>query len=245
MSKEDKPRRGDRVRVTFEAEFVNGDDSRHAVVDIADGMGPVHIGIPAWSTVEVLERADDPSADLTGSIRRTKAVTCVARERDGGAGFHRWIAVEINEAFTDDHMRGSHIIGAVPGTPADEVTVTGEDIDRWAQADEVDSIWDGEAGRRVPFVPQRADKQARRDASWPASPRVFRSDGPEPPEDVECARFFGTPDRLNGLFLRRSVDLQLRWVWVADPMADVTSMVGDTNWPVPNAKGDFTEEVLS
>lgn len=74
--------------------------------------------------------------------------------------------------------------------------------------------------------------------------RVFLSDGLEPPADVELLRFFGTPARINGLFLRRSVDLQLRWVWLADPEADVSGMVGDTNWPVPNVKGTFTEEVV-
>jgi hypothetical protein len=70
--------------------------------------------------VEVLERADDPSKDLTGSIRHTGTITCIARERDGGPDYHRWIAVELNESFTDEHMRGTRVIGAVPGTPAAE-----------------------------------------------------------------------------------------------------------------------------
>lgn len=68
MSEQLKPRKGDKVRVTFDAEFL-ADDLGNIMVDVADGMGPIHIALPSWATVEVLERADDPRKDEPGTVR--------------------------------------------------------------------------------------------------------------------------------------------------------------------------------
>lgn len=89
------------------------------------------------------------------------------------------------------------------------------------------------------YLSKHGEKRQQRDA------RVFSSDGPEPPDDIECLLFSGVyRGRHDVRFLKRSVDLQRRWVWVSAPTSDMTAMVGDCNWPPPQARGSFTE-VLS
>lgn len=168
------------------------------------------------SLVHPVEPVDDPSKDLTGSIRRTKTLTCIARERDGGADFHRWIAVELNEAFTDQHMRGSPVIGAVPGTPAAEAqadpTLTLPDVIERNRTQVLpcghDFAEHGGMACTDPVDGQRA--RVARAAGLLAStaapaPRVFRSDGPEPPLDVLQVR-----DRDGALLIR--VDNEDLWI---------------------------------
>jgi hypothetical protein len=200
------------------------------------------------ASVEVLEPADDPRKDLTGSIRRTTAVTCIARERDGGPDYHRWIAVELNEAFTDEHMRGSEVIGSVPGTPAAEQQQRADDrhCDNCTCPVHVCGYILGTPDC-VDSHPRQYPDVSGGGVPYPSSqrePRVFRSDGPEPPPDVECLEFFRVDDEQVPRYLKRSVDLCLPWVWVSSPNDDVSARIGDARWPIPRLGGEF-REVLS
>jgi len=126
VTDERKPQPGDRVRVTFEADFVSGDDSRHAVVDIADGMGPIRIGIPAWSTFEVLKRADNPSEDPIGTLRREDhadghSIWLSTQDRLGRRGWfcvHSTVVGNLGGRVEHDEVAGLPVIGSIPGTPA-------------------------------------------------------------------------------------------------------------------------------
>jgi len=132
-----KPRPGDTVAVDFKAVWLGEQDGQR-IVDIADGLGPIHVQIPVWATVEVLERADDPGRDLEGVIRQEEHLS----ETETVPGISLWQAT-----FTRDHRlrwlctystargnRGEYldhedvvgmpIIGAAPGTPAWEAERT-------------------------------------------------------------------------------------------------------------------------
>lgn len=206
-----KPQKGDRCRVTFEATYEGeGRDGQPARVKVVKGGMPALVSVADGSVFEVLESADDPSKDLTGSIRRTRTVTCIARERDGGPDYHRWIAVELNESFTDEHMRGSRVIGAVPGTPAAEAEKQDSSLD----ADDEDPLtpeYRAHVGRsgdghNTPVAGCGFCRPSR-------EPRVFSSDGPEPPEDVSCLMWmFDTATTAR--FLQRHNG---GWTWVRMP----------------------------
>lgn len=250
VHKGDTPRVGDRVLVAFETTVASGAPNPYLVwVAVPDGVeGPERIVCVPTFAVEVLERADDPSQDDAGTLRREDheengfSLWQATQDRSG-----RWYwlcvystaARNRGDAAYHEDVAGLPVVGATPWTPAWEA--------ERAEVDHADSFPPEQS-----LPPLHVDNEAivlgqdlTERARQRRQPRVFRPDGSEPPADVECVRFFGTPAHLNSLFLRRSVDRQLLWVWVADPMADVTSMVGDTNWPVPNVTGEFTEEVLS
>lgn len=123
---ERKPQKGDRVRVTFEAEFEgDGLDGSTARVKVTKGGMPALISIADESTVEVLEPADDPTRDPIWTVRTVEPApggadgNTVVKFGDSywlypsklGNGYGRldWSCV------TD-----SKVIGVVPGTPAAE-----------------------------------------------------------------------------------------------------------------------------
>lgn len=118
------PRKGDRVRVTFDADFL-ADDLGDRMVDVADGMGPIHIVLPAWATVEVLERADDPTI---GEIRavapsadgKPKTAVKVGSRLSANPGARcMWVIVETGEMLADGDVSGlGDVTGAVPDSPA-------------------------------------------------------------------------------------------------------------------------------
>jgi hypothetical protein len=287
--KGDKPRKGDRVRVTFDADFVNGDDSRHMVVDIADGMGPVHIGIPAWASVEVLERADDPSRDLPGTQRR--------EEHDGGFVLYvkgadcgtAWVVAsssaltELGKRYTDEFVAEFPRAGALPGTPAAEAEkhaprlsqtpgprcnaiegATGincglprlhaADVDHEGTHEPVgdrDSVgyrlfvrwpwteWDRDAAAVGADVPLPEWEQELVEQEAARQQRVFRSDGPEPPQDVKTLEWihYGAS---YARYLARNGD---GWSWVNAPGCAPAFDDAPLSWS-PAAHGSF-REVLS
>lgn len=170
------PQPGDRVRVTYEAEYVHESDGQHTL-DVADGMGPVHVDAPAWASVEVLEPVDDPKV---GEVRR----------EDHGSGYSLWQVLENEDGHrfwrcTHSSAPGNRgatlplhndyawsVIGACPGTPAAE-----------AQGDRPNAC--PACGSTTPSV-SRGPVNCMEPWHTPTSrePREFPSDGPEPPADV-------------------------------------------------------------
>lgn len=177
--------KGDTVLVSFKAEYAGQKDDTTAVrVTVLKDGHPALITLADGATVEVLERADDPFKNPEGAIRR--------ENHDGGFSLwqstltaqlrSRWLCTystaygNRGEYLDHEDVVGMPVVGAAPGTPAAEVTVTGEDIDRWAEED-----------AEVP-VGGEVERALRLRDPQPASvrePRVFRSDGPEPPDGVD------------------------------------------------------------
>lgn len=115
------PRKGDRVRVTYEAMWDEPPNYPGWMVRLGqDAAGHERwADVPEWASVEVLERADDPSKALRGEVREIDGMSAVCYGGDfwvyfseppgstGGYGVYRAA-----------QMVGAPVIGAVPGTPA-------------------------------------------------------------------------------------------------------------------------------
>lgn len=134
----DGPRKGDRARVTYDGVVVQLDDHGRVMAAQVEGEESVVV-VPACASVEVLERADDPSQDEVGTVRREE------HREDGGqsvwqhvqfqlsatkAGSH-WVCTHsdhfgnLGESLTHDQVRDMPVIGAAPGTPAAEAQNVG------------------------------------------------------------------------------------------------------------------------
>ena len=103
-----RPQPGDKVRVTYEGIACEAKDGW-----IKLDTGSVHAGLDSC-TVEILERADDPSRDGIGTVATLDGV---------GVPFvkvrsNRWEGVGGGLSRHNDDMRGRKVTGAVPGTPA-------------------------------------------------------------------------------------------------------------------------------
>lgn len=119
------PRRGDKVRISFE--MVWGRDGYEFRRDVHDaGHGIVYGGKPTYSVetyaepvFEVLERADDPARDPIGTVREEldRSATYV-RTAQGWMTVHDPRHTGIEMFAYDDLMSRAPIIGVVPGTPA-------------------------------------------------------------------------------------------------------------------------------
>lgn len=83
------PQPGDRVRVTFDADFL-ADDMGDRMVDVADGMGPIHIALPSWATVEVLKSA------LCAEIEGATGIRC--QQPTGHLDGHKGTSTEAQTA---------------------------------------------------------------------------------------------------------------------------------------------------
>ena len=118
---ENKPRPKDRVQVSFHADWVGEQDGQR-IVDIADGMGPIHVQIPAWASVEVLERADGPATDLIGTVRGMGE----KRQPWAKRNENEWVCITHDETTDDREMETCPVIGVVPSTPAWERQQAGE-----------------------------------------------------------------------------------------------------------------------
>lgn len=128
----EKPQPGDKVRVVLEG-IVDEVVPPACVVTTTDRVRrPVPL-----STVEVLERADDPRKDEPGTVRvspgSAQYVKVETRE-----GVEPWVFLRGGSGASTQFVRMPD--GAVVGwpyaapvtvTPAEVETVTGEDIDRW------------------------------------------------------------------------------------------------------------------
>lgn len=122
MAGQQKPCKGDKVRVTFDAVYAVEEAYFH-VLDETDGRGSV-VRVPTFATVEVLERADDPKV---GQLRREDhdgghSIWQVQENYDGDERF--WCCIYSTAQgnrdvhYQLDRMLDLPVIGTVPGTPA-------------------------------------------------------------------------------------------------------------------------------
>jgi hypothetical protein len=125
------PQPGDRVRITYEAEYRSDWEAVGK-----DGT----VTYPADAVVEVVEPADDPSQSPIGEVRREdhdkpgdppgfslwQKVVMPTIGAHPGTERQRWLCVlssapgNRGEYLDDDDVVGTPVIGAVPGTPAAE-----------------------------------------------------------------------------------------------------------------------------
>lgn len=158
MIKQEDPRKGDTVRVHTKAVAEGVVDEVHTEridIDLPDGdrysfdRGPTH-------TFEIIKRADDPSSDPVGTIRRhdNDVVYLVKRSRD------RWVAIgECTVHSVDDAAAANSrapIVGDIPGTPAarardghEFVTQTGKYVPPQPAPKELDDAVEVAVGRFV------------------------------------------------------------------------------------------------
>lgn len=111
------PRRGDRVRVTYEGTVCDPTHLGTNLQLLTDGMWPI---VPKSARVEILERADDPARDPIGTVREEldRSATYV-RTAQGWMTVHDPRHTGIGGVFAyDDSVSRAPIIGVVPGTPA-------------------------------------------------------------------------------------------------------------------------------
>jgi len=219
----DGPRPKDRVNVEFAADWV-GERDGHRIVDIADGLGPIHVQIPAWARVDVVERADDPSQDEIGTVRREE------HREDGGhsawqhiqfqlsdtkAGSH-WVCTHsdhfgnLGESLTHAQVRGMPVVGAAPGTPAAEA---------WVEPDPDDLVHDArqEAARRAVRHRQRsgckecgrlaAVAEAAIDHSRPSVRVVNEPHGPSVEDRRRIVEFLGLGDKVRAVLTAATAGL--------------------------------------
>jgi hypothetical protein len=103
------PKLGDKVRITYEGTAVN------------PGFGGIHLpgtldlqGVR--TEVEILERADDPSKDLVGTVREYEPYRLVYVK----VSVNQWVRVGNPSNLSDSSMEFTRSIGVVPGSPADK-----------------------------------------------------------------------------------------------------------------------------
>jgi hypothetical protein len=217
------PRPGDRVRITYEAEYRNGWEAVGK-----DGT----VTYPADAVVEVVEPADDPSKSLVGEVRKYHDGTPVALTADDGD----WPWSGFGQTFTGrghKEMEGCPVIGAVPGTPAAEQD--GSELLRQLtqgqrRIGETDAAYrERVVGAGLAHVADnnvvhlglveecdgccpQPEEPMPSPHGW--EPRVFQADGPEPPEDVTVLRWL---DRDPGARWEYLVHTPSGWVWTSGP----------------------------
>lgn len=96
--------------------------------------------------------------------------------------------------------------------------------------------------------PLHADNEAIVTGQYPQQRerRVFRSDGPEPPEDVTVLEMVNTKSALRGTpYLKRLPGEPSAWSWVAYPGQKVSREWGHSRWPINDVVflGEFREVV--
>ena len=115
------PKMGDKIRITFEGVLTDRPNEHFRWSERPEGA------TVSWSpgdsrvSIEILERADDPSKDPVGTIRAElddSAVYVKTQDR-------RWTRVSSRSceggfSFAENEMGMSKVIGAVPGTTAAE-----------------------------------------------------------------------------------------------------------------------------
>lgn len=199
MSEDNKPGPGDRVRVTFEAIVETVDD--HGRVGRVMGNSPQGAWlsyIPEFAAVEVLVRADDPKRALHGAAWQHDDTSVVVKVADD-----QWVSIPGGVGFDDADLATGEwrAVGAVPGTPAAEA----EDKHPCTLTADCDAEGHFFACRSLADTP--FDEQRKRVAR---EPRVFSSDGPEPPEAVQTLEWLDRDSREDYQFLLRT---DVGWLW--------------------------------
>ncbi len=112
------PQPGDRVRVTYEGTYLRPHDHQDGchVVKVPDDTN-TRVTLRS-ATVEVLERADDPSKDEVGTVRRSPDGKVVAKGSRINFPWANLSAPKGDDSYHSNAVAGWPVIGAVPGTPA-------------------------------------------------------------------------------------------------------------------------------
>jgi hypothetical protein len=175
--------------------------AEHPTVGIETETGTVQ-----WAAhlTHAVAPAEDPSRDAIGTVRQSpnRDRTCVRTVfTDSEGPKFRWVELQpephTNWVWADDSVRDWTVIGSVPGTPAAEqkhecgfVIGTPDCIDSHPRE------YPDVSGGGVPYAEPLSP-------AWKREPRVFTSDGPEPPEDVTVVISLHCSDRPFPYFVRR------------------------------------------
>jgi len=102
---------GDKLRVTYDY--------------TADVFGKVNVpsrdNLLSNLTIEVIERADDPSKDLLGTVRRGPLTSPVVKGYDKSDDPRPWMSVRFAIRYSDEEVTRWEKLAPVEGTPAAEV----------------------------------------------------------------------------------------------------------------------------
>jgi hypothetical protein len=227
------PRKGDLARFTYVAR-VEGMGDHPKFVKWAKS-GDMVIAVPADATIEILERADDPSKDPIGT-RREMAEDDESRAdssplgpyavRWTDTGGHPWVWFRWDgpQLLADDTVTGWRKVDPMPGTPAAEAEQA--DTDR-------DSLPDWERD----LVLAEYQKRQQEALPCPVTPRVFPSNKDEPPQDVQVLEWVRAKTT-GAKFLHRNGE---GWSWAAsaDASAEVDSYA--MRWSSLAVLGEFRE----
>lgn len=203
-----------------------------------------------FCSVEVVEAADDPSADPIGTVRRSGNGVLAARVEPGREDDPLVWAVVVRCGATDrsfyDHqeVEGWEVTGAVPGTPAAEANpVPPQVLERVREM-----LSNGQKSRAIKAIREvcvgmglkEAKAYAESLPEWAEGdralgdqirdglnlsphgwePRVFHSDKEEPPEDVKVLRWLDSNPSNRWEYLIHS---RSGWVWATNPDENVLS----------------------
>jgi hypothetical protein len=187
VSGDRQPRPGDRVaqpkdfvEVRYRAYFLawSGAGDGEAFVAAGDGK----FSAPPGATVEVLEPADDPSNDPVWTVRTVEPPPYPGVDSNIVIKFGQdhWMYPYRNGYGRLDwaDVNSSRVIGVVPGTPAAE-----QHMHNAGYCGACNMVHD-----RREYVPPVEPEEIDASTLFPppvgTAPRVFKSDGPEPPADV-------------------------------------------------------------
>jgi hypothetical protein len=204
------PKEIDRATVLGELEYrFPASAANNAIAWVLDELAELDI-------LRFRESADDPRKDPIWTVRTVEPAPAMA---DGNTvvkfGDSFWLyPSKLGNGYGRldwATVADSRVIGVVPGTPAAEQSVSVEQVAQW-ETDDLELGDDGSEGyARAVAEPQ----------GW--EPRVFHSDGAEPPADVEALEWIDIPDpKLQYRYLVRVAD---GWLW-SQSSADVTPDFG-------------------
>jgi hypothetical protein len=188
------PRDGDTIETTARGKYTKGEDGRHYI--LSDAGERLHI--PEACAIRVVERApvDGPANDLPGTIRQRGERVYVLHAKGSGLAFrgeYPWISPETGIGYGHRGMRGTRVVGAVPGSPADKpaapegVTVyatTWGSSTRWAvqgsaawrrSVTNTTSPWSPSDVSPVTLVQSSNTRVVEWNPAWPPLPEAPRS----------------------------------------------------------------------
>lgn len=153
------PQPGDTARFTYVATVHDMGDSPKFVKWAK--QGDTLFAVPADATIEVLERADDPSQSLRGEIREIDGMAAVCYGKDMWVYFSalRHGATGGYGVYKDAQMIGAPVIGVVPHSPAAE-----EFVPDW-ERELIEQESSARRSVRVPNEPHGPSVDARRKAA--------------------------------------------------------------------------------
>ncbi len=260
MSEQTPARPGDTVLIHLKAVVTHLDDHDNVVMAQVDGESDGTY-IPRAASVEILERADDPSRDTVGS-RREMPRNDQSRDDSAPIGpfAFKW-SEDADEPWVWFRWDGPQLLSngtvadwplstPVASTPAAEAEKPAENSHENHCKDLAEAIYASHiypwkdlllTARRYAVHAMRDEAAAEREeAAEAAEPRVFQSDGPEPPEDVTVLEWLDfNPEHFA---CRYVVRVPGGWAWTNDPSSE-TDRTGLTAWCPVAARSRFLEVI--